>query len=861
MNLDDTIDAWLGGARPPADAAHREELAMAQLAMDAIRLALEETVFEGGRTGGRPPPQLPDDYHMVEEIGRGGMGVVYRAHQRSLDRDVAIKVLRPGEAKGGPLLARFLEEARHLARLRHPNIVSVHEVGEADGEPYFTMDYVRGEPLSARLRRGPLPPTQAIGIVEQTGQAVQFAHEHGIIHRDLKPANILLDETGRAFVTDFGLARDTNQAASVTRSGEILGTPAYMAREQALGQTELIGESTDIYGLGAVLYEMLSGQTPYGNDAPAKVLARLIQQEAPPLRKWNRRITRDLETVVQCALASLPQRRYPTVRAFLEDLRRARDGMPVLARRPGVVRRGAAWLRRRAGAATAVVATTAVVAAAAWLWRPAGEPSLPQRAAAYAAAGAHEQAVRTWTDAFAAAGPAVRPQLVAHMVASCRAIGDRERAIRACELVLECDRDAGFGALDFDVAEALATRVRSAVEVGETVTTELRDLAHHRLERLLAQPDLDSGQHTAAVLSLRFLEAGDFGRPTTGERPSQLDEWARPPQFTADTTPEQLLAAARAADASRWDRARAAHAAAWALEGEGRTPAAAAAYLEAFELLRPYYPVYAASADPTAAGLKRFLGPLGGFQDTGDDRRRWLMVRIAAGRRRLAPDAPDRLRARLLFSTTGTPIPPSLKIRCAVKLADMELSAAAAAELPSIGFGLQPDGSGWLGVADGSYRLELGNTTRFPLDETARRFQHFMAIDAKALPAAVQVQGANVVLPPVRIWLRAEVELSTPAAGAQVDLDRDVFAWSAVPGAAYYEVVFDRHLEGIRLGSLVERARVEATTLRVADRPALRRRLPQAQLDQWTVEAFDEGGDLIGITRKADLDRRFQLPR
>src|SRR5262249_13171124 len=196
---------------------------------------------------------VPGDYEMVRGLGRGGMGVVYLANQKSLGRPVAVKVLRPGEATYGPLVKRFLDEARHLAHLRHPNIVSIHEIGQAGTEPYFTMDFVAGEPLSARLSANTggdgaaharRPPSQALARLRQAAAGVQHAHAHGIIHRDLKPANILVDASGHAYVTDFGLARDTAQDSNLTRSGEVMGTPSYMAPEQARGQKELIGEAT-----------------------------------------------------------------------------------------------------------------------------------------------------------------------------------------------------------------------------------------------------------------------------------------------------------------------------------------------------------------------------------------------------------------------------------------------------------------------------------------------------------------------------------------------------------------------------------------------------------------------------------------
>src|SRR5262245_56852487 len=225
MDLADLIEAHLDGQHADVPEALRAEFDRAVAAHAAIRDALDETILLDGLPAApdRRPPQLPDDYEIVRELGQGGMGVVYLARQRSLGRLVAVKVLRPGEQVFAAIVRRFEEEARHLARLRHPNIVAVHEVGRADGEPYFTMDYIEGEPLTAPMARGALTPSQALAILKPAAEGVRHAHEQGIIHRDLKPGNILLDRSGRAYVTDFGLARDLGQSSSLTRSGEIMG--------------------------------------------------------------------------------------------------------------------------------------------------------------------------------------------------------------------------------------------------------------------------------------------------------------------------------------------------------------------------------------------------------------------------------------------------------------------------------------------------------------------------------------------------------------------------------------------------------------------------------------------------------------
>jgi predicted Ser/Thr protein kinase len=336
--------------------------------------ALAPTLINSATDGpiDRPPPALPADYEIVRELGRGGMGVVYLARQKSLGRDVAVKVLRPGETTFGPLVKRFLDEARHLAHLRHPNIVSIHEIGQAGAEPYFTMDFVAGEPLSAKLAAHTgageaqpawLSPSQALALLKQAAAGVEHAHAHGIIHRDLKPANILVDASGQAYVTDFGLARDTAQDSNLTRSGEVMGTPAYMAPEQARGQKELIGEATDVHALGVILYEMLTGQLPYGSGSPADVIVRLITDEPTPPRKIDPRIPRDLETICLKAMAKAPDRRYASVRALLEDIRRFESGEPVLARRPGLLFHTRRLVRRHAKLAAAVMITAGVLLA------------------------------------------------------------------------------------------------------------------------------------------------------------------------------------------------------------------------------------------------------------------------------------------------------------------------------------------------------------------------------------------------------------------------------------------------------------------------------------------------------------------
>ena len=268
MDLEDLVEAELAGEHPEIPDDLREQFGRAMVAHEAPAAALGDVECRAESEADQSPPLLPEDFEVARELGRGGMGVVYLVRQKSLGRLAAVKVLRSGDAAFGLALRRFLDEARHLARLRHPHIVAVHEVGhDGRGEPYFVMDYVDGEPLTAVLARGRMTPTRALAVVKQVGEAVRHAHERGIIHRDLNPGNILIAEDGAAFVTDFGLAQDVTEPADRTCPGGIMGTPAYMAPEQARGQAELVGEATDVHALGTVLYEMLTGRPPTATTA------------------------------------------------------------------------------------------------------------------------------------------------------------------------------------------------------------------------------------------------------------------------------------------------------------------------------------------------------------------------------------------------------------------------------------------------------------------------------------------------------------------------------------------------------------------------------------------------------------------
>ena len=286
------------------------------------------------------------DYELLGEIGRGGQGVVYRARQKSLNRPVALKVIGLGRWATKAHVKRFRLEAEAAASLNHPCIVPIYEVGEREGACYFSMGLVEGGQLDAIVRREPMPIRQAVELMAKVARTVHYAHEHGILHRDIKPGNILLDAKGEPHLTDFGLARLVESESTVTRTLEVIGTPSYMAPEQALGNNADVSDATDVYGLGAVLYQLLTGHPPFAGGTTYETIKLLLETEPRPPRLLNPRIDRDLSTICLKCLEKDPQRRYSSALAFAEDLERWLKHEPVHARPTGIFTRGRKWVRR-----------------------------------------------------------------------------------------------------------------------------------------------------------------------------------------------------------------------------------------------------------------------------------------------------------------------------------------------------------------------------------------------------------------------------------------------------------------------------------------------------------------------------------
>jgi formylglycine-generating enzyme required for sulfatase activity len=292
------------------------------------------------------PFPLPD-YEILDEIGRGGMGVVYRARQKGLGRTVALKMILGGHFAGEAAAQRFFAEAQAAARLEHPGIVAVYEVGTAGACPYFTMAYVEGGSLSDRAAAGPLAAPEAAELVARVADAVGYAHRQGIIHRDLKPGNILLDQTGQPRVTDFGVAKCLGQDGGLTVTGDVLGTPGYMPPEQAAGRNDEVAETADVYALGAVLYRVLIGRPPFQAATRKETLRQSQEDEPVPLRRLNGAIPKDLETICLKCLHKDRRRRYHSANELADDLRRFLDGRPVQARPITNVEKVWRWARRR----------------------------------------------------------------------------------------------------------------------------------------------------------------------------------------------------------------------------------------------------------------------------------------------------------------------------------------------------------------------------------------------------------------------------------------------------------------------------------------------------------------------------------
>ena len=349
--------AVLTGSTAAKALVKRDDLLASRL--DSQPLDVEGAEFEFARK------RSFGNYELLGEISRGSFGVVYKARQAGLDRIVALKVLLDGTHASKETVERFHREAKSVARLKHPNVVPIYDIGTWDGHHYFAMEFIEGHPLSAHILARDLQISAALRIAEQVADALECAHKAGIIHRDIKPSNIIIDRRGEPHITDFGLAKQVDIDNKYTMSGTTLGTPAYMPPEQARGQLEKIDGSSDVYALGTVLYEMLTGVTPFSGRSLLEVVVAVINEPVAPPRQLNPKIHRDVQTIVLKCLEKEPKSRYASAADLRDDLRRFRSGEAILARPAGIFSRLGRFAKRRGlyiATAAGVLLTMALLA-------------------------------------------------------------------------------------------------------------------------------------------------------------------------------------------------------------------------------------------------------------------------------------------------------------------------------------------------------------------------------------------------------------------------------------------------------------------------------------------------------------------
>jgi WD40 repeat protein/serine/threonine protein kinase len=453
----------------------------------AALLPLESGMEPGG---GRQPVSAAGrsfgDYELLKKIAHGGMGVVYKAVQKKLHRTVALKMIRAGDLASPEELARFYSEAEAAAQLDHPGIVPVYEVGSHEGQHFFSMGFVEGGSLAARIRERPLRPREAATLMRQVAEAVAYAHQCGIIHRDLKPSNVLLGVDGRPKVTDFGIARNTKLDSHLTLSGQVMGTPSYMSPEQATGKTELIGPAADIYSLGATLYCLVTGRPPFQAASAVETLRQVVQYEPVPPRQLNAAMDHDLETICLKCLQKEPPKRYHSAKALADDLGHWLRGEPIDARPVGRGEKIWRWCRRNPldAALTATAAGLLIVGTIVSL---------------YFAIQAYRGEQKALANAKLADANAAEARLSAQRERDAKALSDRRRYVAEINMAYQLWKDGKIALLQQRLKELGPQRPGDP---------DLRGFEWHYLRRLCHLELTTLTGHTEEIRSVAFSADG-----------------------------------------------------------------------------------------------------------------------------------------------------------------------------------------------------------------------------------------------------------------------------------------------------------------------------------------------------------------
>lgn len=851
MNLEELIEAQLAGkpSTIPPDLSRDHPAALAGHRALLEALADTESWSNDAATVTTPQPQhWPDDFEVHRELGRGGMGVVYLATQKSLGRHVALKMLRSSETSLSSSMQRFLGEAKHLARLRHPHIVSIHQIGKIEEFPYFTMDYIEGQTLSELLKQGPMAPTHAAHLLRQIASAVRHAHEQGIIHRDLKPSNVLIDRQGQAFVSDFGLARDLRKDSSLTNTGAVLGTPRYMAPEQARGDGSPVGEAADIHALGVLLYEMLTGQTPFGDGTPIKIVMKLLHEDPKPPRRWRKEIPRDLETICLKALQKEPTRRYETVSAMIDDLNRFQEGQPVRARRPSLAEMSWRWLRR-SWPRLAVIGMVALIAffSAFFYFRTDSTTQLVSLADKEIKAQHYHTALRLYRQALnQTSDNEERERIISKMVACCQEIQDPNEAVAAALALMDVAADRSLGHLDALLVQALVTRLKAqpgglSTRVQGHPTAEW-ELTRKRLKLLLDSALATEAQKAEAreVLAIMGQSLQSHDHPfIQDERMFQLPKGDRTSLATRLQQP----------GLDAWEEGKIHLAMARSWESDQDTEQAKKAYRLAFLALKSVYP-YVSGLDEEE---KRPMPE------------RVLVQSAYDAWQRLDPNAEKVKQVELRLKLEGMRIPAELHLSLGLELTEAQARIHQAnrsrdfhCQVP-----VNVQGEAVVKVWAGSYTVRIGNTRRTAEGELGR-WANLVELDFSKLPKAVVLTEDPVELPAISIWQAEEMHILEPASGSAIDLKTSMFRWSRVPHASSYSLrFFIVETKLVHTKNWFTEARSQTPYLCVGDLPEPIKNRFKANAKHGatlgvTVEAFDDTGKRIG---KALDERLFVVSR